>query len=216
MGSLVPCDDHEASVQGFALPSVFRPGAVPLGPFASSLEGSKAIIESYLAMMASGEIDANVPADVSTYHHFRLETLDRLWGDVSQGRQFFLKHPDDKGDHILVNDHYEIMGMIDWEWTVTVSGAEAFCSPCMMWPNGSPKTSLVGNQHSRHYSRFGRYIASAANSEAPKTKFGCMASAGVPLWCEQWRACFTTYAPCDLPSSQTKNLREPTATRSRS
>ena len=116
------------------MPWVFQPEAGSLGPFASSLEGCKAIIESYLAMMASGEIDANVPMDVALYHHFRLETLDRLWGGVSQDPQFFLKHPDDKGDHILVNDRYEIVGMIDWEWTATVSEAEAFCSPCMMWP----------------------------------------------------------------------------------
>ncbi|KAF4513208.1 hypothetical protein G6O67_000508 [Ophiocordyceps sinensis] len=48
--------------------------------------------------------------------------------------QFFLKHPDDKGDHILVNDQFEIVGMIDWEWMQTASRAGAFCSPCMMWP----------------------------------------------------------------------------------
>lgn len=28
----------------------------------------------------------------------------------------------------------EIMGLIYWEWTQTVSKAEAFCSPCIMWP----------------------------------------------------------------------------------
>lgn len=48
--------------------------------------------------------------------------------------QFFLKHPDDKDDHIPVNDSFDIVGVIDWEWTRTVPKAEAFCSPCMMWP----------------------------------------------------------------------------------
>ncbi len=35
----------------------------------------------------------------------------------------------EKGDHILVNNSYDIVGIIDWEWSQTVSKAEAFCSP---------------------------------------------------------------------------------------
>ncbi|EPS33490.1 hypothetical protein PDE_08452 [Penicillium oxalicum 114-2] len=53
---------------------------------------------------------------------------------MPRGEQIFLKHPDHKGDHILVNDSFDILGVIDWEWTRTVPKAEAFCSPCMMWP----------------------------------------------------------------------------------
>jgi hypothetical protein len=51
-----------------------------------------------------------------------------------QGNHFYLKHPDDKGDHILVNDCSYIVGVIDWKWAQTVSRAEAFCSPCTLWP----------------------------------------------------------------------------------
>lgn len=69
-------------------------------------------------------------------HRFCQDNIGALFEDntVSSGNNFFLKRPDDKRDHILVNDSFEIVGLIYWEWTQTVSKAEAFCSPCMMWP----------------------------------------------------------------------------------
>ncbi|KAJ5653022.1 hypothetical protein N7490_000025 [Penicillium lividum] len=134
MGSLVSSTGHGISLQGLAHQSTFRVGKGPLGPFSSSLEGSQAILESYLTMIASGEIDPCYPVDTYLVHRFRQDVVNALFKDVPLGDQFFLKHPDDKGDHILVNDCFDIVGIIDWEWTQTVSKAEAFCSPCMMWP----------------------------------------------------------------------------------
>ncbi|KAH6705750.1 hypothetical protein EV126DRAFT_412686 [Verticillium dahliae] len=134
MGSLVSSAGDTIDVQGLAHQSTFRVGTGPLGPFSSSLEGSQAMLESYLAMIASGEIDTPCPVDTYLVHRFRLDIVGGLWEDVPVGGQFFLKHPDDKGDHMLVNDSFDIVGIIDWEWTQTVSRAEAFCSPCMMWP----------------------------------------------------------------------------------
>lgn len=145
IGSLLASVDDTIAVHGLAHPSTFRVGNGPLGPFSSSLEGSQAILESYLAMIASGEIDPCFPVDVYLVHRFRQEITRTLFED-DRGDQFFLKHPDDKGDHILVNDSFDIVGVIDWEWTQTVPKAEAFCSPCMMWPvaefyNGSNEFS---------------------------------------------------------------------------
>jgi len=137
MGSLVFSAGNTTGfdVQGLAHQATSRAGGGgPLGPFSSSLEGSRALLKSYLTMMASGEIEACHPVDVYLAHRFRLDVVDSFWGKVPPEGQFFLKHPDDKGDHILVNDSFDIIGVIDWEWTQTVSKAEAFCSPCMMWP----------------------------------------------------------------------------------
>lgn len=124
-------------IQGLAQQSTFRVGGGgPLGPFSSSAKGLRAVIKSYLAMIASGEIDACHPSDAYLMHRFRLDLIDNVWGNDASESQLFLKHPDDKGDHILVDDSFNIVGIIDWEWTQTVSKAEAFCSPCMMWPVG--------------------------------------------------------------------------------
>ncbi|CAG7973466.1 unnamed protein product [Penicillium salamii] len=134
IGSLISLAENVITLQGLAHQSTFRVGKGPLGPFSSPLEGSTAILKSYLTMIANGEIDPCCPVDTYLFHRFRQDIATALFKDVPLGEQFFLKHPDDKGDHILVNDSFDIVGVIDWEWTQTVSKAEAFCSPCMMWP----------------------------------------------------------------------------------
>ncbi|KAI1502336.1 hypothetical protein F5X99DRAFT_379924 [Biscogniauxia marginata] len=136
IGSITPAKDPTAfEIQGFAHHSTFRPecgGA--LGPFYSSLEAARVVVESCLAMIASGEIAATYPIDVYLVHRFRLDILNNVGKEILSEGKFFLKHPDDKGDHILINKAYDIVSIIDWEWCHTVSKEDAFSSPCMMWP----------------------------------------------------------------------------------
>lgn len=141
LGSLVattPTAEPQIQVQGLARHSTFRSGEDdgPPGPFRSSREASRTIVEAHLRMIASGEIGtAENAVDVFLAHRFRLDVLDCAWKSAEdEGEKFFLKHADDKGDHILVNDDFDIVGVIDWEWCATASREEAFSSPCMMWP----------------------------------------------------------------------------------
>lgn len=114
MGSLLSQGDA-VSIQGLAHQSTFQVGKGPIGPFSSSLEGSRAVINSYLTMIASGEIDAACPVYRYLAHRFRLDIVADALGheDGASAGRFFLKHPDDKGDHILVNDSFDIVGIID-------------------------------------------------------------------------------------------------------
>ena len=122
-------------VQSLASHTVFHPESCdPVGPFSSSRQGWRAVLESYAARIRRGEIQTRCLADFYVAHMYRLDILESLWEEGPGEEEFFLKHPDDKGDHILVNDNLDIIGVIDWEWTQTVSKAEAFASPCMMWP----------------------------------------------------------------------------------
>lgn len=134
MGSLGFSERDAIDVQGLANQSIYRVGRGPPGPFSSVLESSQAVLEAYLAMIGSGEIDSGCPVETYLVHQFRQDLVGALLEDLPADNQFYLKHPDDKGDHILVNDSFDIVGVIDWEWAQTVSRAEAFCSPCMMWP----------------------------------------------------------------------------------
>ncbi|OLN86781.1 hypothetical protein CCHL11_07885 [Colletotrichum chlorophyti] len=154
MGSLVMSDSVPGGfdVQGFAQQSTYRIGTGALGPFSSPLDGYRAVIESHLSKIASGELVAYHPLEAYLTHRFRLDVVGSLWKDVSSRGQFFLKHPDDKGDHILVNDTFEIVGILDWERTCAVSRAEAFSSPLMMWPVAKFYNSL--NQLSPDEQRF--------------------------------------------------------------
>ncbi|KAI0884291.1 uncharacterized protein GGS22DRAFT_165294 [Annulohypoxylon maeteangense] len=129
--------DRQILVQGLAKHSTSRSGkdGGPLGPFSSSQEASRALVEAHLRMIAGGEIGTLEKAlDVFLAHRFRVDMLEDVWKSEGGKEQFFLKHADDKGDHILVNADFEITGIIDWEWCSTASREEAFSSPCMMWP----------------------------------------------------------------------------------
>ncbi|KAL2018802.1 hypothetical protein VTK56DRAFT_360 [Thermocarpiscus australiensis] len=134
-GSIVPSGDNTAfEVQGIAHHSTFDIGQGPLGPFDSSAVAARALVESYLGMIVNGEIGTDYLHDVCLAHRFRLDIIHDIWNEGKPGEKFFLKHPDDKGDHIFVDDSFNIVGIIDWEWTQTVSKDEAFSSLCMMWP----------------------------------------------------------------------------------
>lgn len=133
--------EPQIQVQGLAQHSTFRSGedGRPPGPFRSSLEASRTLVEAHLRMIAGGEIGtADNAADVFLAHRFRLDVLDRAWkattAAVEDDEKFYLKHADDKGDHIFVNAEFDIVGVIDWEWCSTASKEVAFSSSCMMWP----------------------------------------------------------------------------------
>lgn len=122
-------------IQHLASPSLFRAGVQrSLGPFLSPREEWSSILNHNKEMIRNGEIQAHHLLELYTALEYRLQMLDRVWKEETPLDQFYLKHADDKGDHILVNESFEVVGIIDWEWTQTASKAEAFCSPCMMWP----------------------------------------------------------------------------------
>lgn len=45
-----------------------------------------------------------------------------------------MKHADERGDQILVDDAFNITGIIDWEWAHTDSKSGAFNSPIVLLP----------------------------------------------------------------------------------
>ncbi|KAG6063247.1 hypothetical protein E4U32_001456 [Claviceps aff. humidiphila group G2b] len=136
----------ESQIQVGALTerSTFRSGddGMPLGPFRYSEEAFRAVVEANIRMVVTGEIgEAEHALDILLAHRFRLDVLDKVSKQTATAEkgseQFFLKHADDKGDHILVNADFDIVGIIDWEWCSTASREYAFSSPQMMWPVGA-------------------------------------------------------------------------------
>lgn len=139
MGSIITpiLDDTRSDsfqVGGMARTATFR-GGTPLGPFNTSLQATQEMLRCYLERIASGEVGGSYPVDVYLTHRFCLDALSSIWTvDQDKEESFFLMHPDDKGDHILVDKHNGIVGIVDWEWAQTVPKQLAFSSPCMMWP----------------------------------------------------------------------------------
>lgn len=111
----------------------------PIGPSTSSKEAMRTKVAACLDLIHAGEIGtADNAVDVLLAHRFRLDVLDQAFSSHENGKtgreKFYLKHPDDKRDHILANADFDIVGIIDWEWCSTASKEEAFSTPCMMWP----------------------------------------------------------------------------------
>lgn len=108
-----------------------------LGPFSSVLEYRVATIKHQISLILERETYAVNPVDAYLIH---LDTLDNLLPlarkEQGDGR-FYLKHMDDKGDHILVDNDLNIVGILDWEWAQTTSKAEAFSSPLFLLDVGA-------------------------------------------------------------------------------
>lgn len=99
-----------------------------LGPFKSALEYRTSSIKHQIDLILRGESYTNNAIDAYLVHRF---ILDSVIESITQNEQgpFFLKHMDDKGDHILVDDEFRIVGIIDWEWAQTTTQSEAFAAP---------------------------------------------------------------------------------------
>jgi len=87
-------------------------------------------------MIANCEL-TSLPVDNCFAFHWRLEALPELISQfVPCRKEFYLKHFNDKGDHILVGDDFNITGIIDWELASAEAQEFALSSPCMMWHVG--------------------------------------------------------------------------------
>lgn len=108
---------------------------LPLGPYSTLQEYHTSSIRLILDLIIRDEMYSQNPIDAYLVHRFLLDLVPSVLpsrGDA--GHQFFLKHADDKGDHILVDKDYNITAIIDWEWAHTAPEAIAFNSPIGLLP----------------------------------------------------------------------------------
>ncbi|KAH6633913.1 hypothetical protein B0J18DRAFT_2007 [Chaetomium sp. MPI-SDFR-AT-0129] len=140
--SLVPSPNPATTDKGstqlgpFAQAPCFATPDRALGPFDTLTEGYTALVRQQQHMLANREV-SGLPVDNYLAFLWRLEALPELVAEsASRSGPFYLKHYDDKGDHILVDDEYNITGVIDWEFASAEAKELAFSSPCMMWPVG--------------------------------------------------------------------------------
>ncbi|KAI1744429.1 hypothetical protein F4680DRAFT_224281 [Xylaria scruposa] len=116
-----------------------RTGTLPcIGPYENANEYYSSWAKAYIELIVDGQLFSSFPADA--YLMFRhLEEQVKAghwlgkWQDLHSG-PFFLKHMDDKGDHILIDDDFQITGIIDWTFARTVPAYEAF-GPSLMSAN---------------------------------------------------------------------------------
>ncbi|KAF2757510.1 hypothetical protein EJ05DRAFT_476761 [Pseudovirgaria hyperparasitica] len=104
----------------------------PLGPYSALQDYHAASIRLILDLILREEMYAQNPIDAYLVHRFLLDLVPSVL--PAQDGHFYLKHADDKGDHILVDSEYNITAIIDWEWAYTAPEAIAFNSPIGLLP----------------------------------------------------------------------------------
>lgn len=142
IGCLEPSED-DATIGPLVIPRMAdcKGGDLVLpGPFTTAAAYRRDVLQTYLELIRKNELYAGQRVDAYLVHRFLLDNLPALEKADAQGNgagRFYLKHMDDKGDHILVDDDFNIVGIIDWEWAQTVPMAEAFASPLFMLDVGA-------------------------------------------------------------------------------
>jgi len=126
-------DGDQIEVSSFAQLPCFETPNQGLGPFRTLEAAYTAIIHQQMQTLANHEV-SSLPLDNYLTFLWRLKVLPKLIANsASREGPFYLRHYDDKGDHILVDEKHNITGIIDWEFASTDCRDLAFSSPCMMW-----------------------------------------------------------------------------------
>ncbi|KAI0199161.1 hypothetical protein F4808DRAFT_222400 [Astrocystis sublimbata] len=115
----------------------------PLGPFSSWEEYHRSSLQLIMDLIVRGEMYSQRPVNAYLIHRFLLDLIPTVLSsasavdnDAGDGPVYFLKHADDKGDHIMVDEDFHITGIIDWEWAHTAPPSHAFNSPIGLLPVG--------------------------------------------------------------------------------
>lgn len=95
------------------------------GPFGTAREYYTHITEEYLDLVADGQLYYEYPVEAFAFYKL-LQSKIPLLLDQRPDEGFYLKHVDDKGDHLLVDEEYNVVGIIDWQFARVVPAREAF------------------------------------------------------------------------------------------
>lgn len=102
----------------------------PSGPFSTAQEYYTSFVEQNMALIADGQLFTSFPVNAYLVFLFLKSKVQDLSPNVNDdfdtAEQFYLKHVDDKGDHLMVDDDLNIVGIIDWQMARVVPTSEAF------------------------------------------------------------------------------------------
>ncbi|KAG5817964.1 hypothetical protein H9Q74_010093 [Fusarium xylarioides] len=135
LGSLdSPGGSHVGALARESLTDFMQSEMRTSGPFSSLEEYHVSSIQLILDLIVRDEMYSQQAVDAYIIHRYLIDLVPHVLPAVHDDEKFYLKHADDKGDHILVDEHFNITGIIDWEWAHTASPAHAFNSPIGFLP----------------------------------------------------------------------------------
>lgn len=103
----------------------------PSGPFGTANDYYTAFVEQNMALIADNQLFTSYPVNaylVFTFLKCQIQYLAAKPNpnSVDSTEQFYIKHVDDKGDHLMVDDDLNIVGIIHWQMARVVPDSEAF------------------------------------------------------------------------------------------
>jgi hypothetical protein len=112
----------------------------PIGPFNTARDMYSSWAQAYRDLVADKQLFSSFSIDAYLmFDHLCSRATEGPWfgsWDHLDTGPFFLKHTDDKGDHILVDDDFNITGIIDWTFARVVPAYEAFGPSLLSADNG--------------------------------------------------------------------------------
>lgn len=137
LGSLdSPGNSHIGAYARESLTTFVKSKMCTTGPFSSLREYYVSSIQLILDLIVQDELYSQQVVDAYLIHRFLMDLVPLVLplGQEQHDNKFYLKHADDKGDHILVDGQFNITGIIDWEWAHTAPASLAFNSPIGFLP----------------------------------------------------------------------------------
>ncbi|KAI0309535.1 hypothetical protein OF83DRAFT_1071909 [Amylostereum chailletii] len=135
IGSLYCSDDYTTIYVGPIADATFNDiredGTLSsFGPFTSVLDYAKNVLQQRLDRIVARECWHEYAVDGYLFHRFLLDNVNSL-PIVKEGKdgEFYFFHGESKGDHIMVDEDYKIVGIIDCEWSQTSTAPIAFAAP---------------------------------------------------------------------------------------
>ncbi|KAJ8128697.1 hypothetical protein O1611_g4937 [Lasiodiplodia mahajangana] len=105
--------------------------SIPFGPFSHSNDYYKALIQQKIQLIKTREVSTSAPLDQYLVYMSLLDSLP-----PNESGPFFLRHVDSGDANFLVDDDYNITGIIDWELAISTSKGSAFQSPLLLYNLG--------------------------------------------------------------------------------
>ncbi|GKU10534.1 udp-n-acetylmuramate--l-alanine ligase [Fusarium langsethiae] len=135
LGSLdSPGESHVGAFARESLTDFMQSEMRTSGPFYSLEEHHVSSIQLILDLIVREEMYSQQAVDAYLIHRYLIDLVPHVLPAVHDDEKFYLTHADDKGDHILVDEDFNVTGIIDWEWAHTASPAHAFNSPIGFLP----------------------------------------------------------------------------------
>ncbi|KAF9882817.1 hypothetical protein FE257_005124 [Aspergillus nanangensis] len=118
-----------------AIASERFPVLSPSGPYDTAIDYYTSFVEKNMSLIADGQLFPSFPLNANlVFLYLKSQIQDFSPKSNSQSventeqftEQFYIKHVDDKGDHLMVDEELNIIGIIDWQMARVVPADEAF------------------------------------------------------------------------------------------